>query len=83
MGYRGRADHPVVRKAVSDAIARIRASGKAAGVLNTDIAGAKAALAEGATFVAVGVDTMLLAEATRKLAAEFKPTATPARPAGY
>lgn len=83
MGYRGQAGHPAVRKAVSDAIARIRDAGKAAGVLNADIAGARAALAEGATFVAVGADTMLLAEATRRLAAEFKPAAAPARPAGY
>lgn len=49
----------------------IRAKGKAAGVLATDEAVAREFLSLGATFVAVGVDTMLLAQATQTLAQRF------------
>ncbi len=71
MGHRGNPGHPEVQSAIDQAIATIVASGKAAGTLTGDLALARRYLGLGATFVAVGVDVMLLAQATRSLAAEF------------
>ncbi|MDO8449547.1 MAG: aldolase/citrate lyase family protein [Rhodoferax sp.] len=62
-----------------DAIARIVKAGKAAGILTPDEALARHYLSLGATFVAVGLDTYLLARHTSALAGRFK--ATPAAPA--
>ena len=55
--------------AIEDAMARINKAGKAAGILTTDEALAKHYLALGALFVAVGLDTHLLAHHTSALAA--------------
>lgn len=71
MGHRGRAGHPEVQAAVDEAIRRIVACGKAAGALTTDAALARRYFELGATFVAVGIDVTLLAQATRRLAADF------------
>ncbi|MOA65428.1 2-keto-3-deoxy-L-rhamnonate aldolase [compost metagenome] len=59
-------------KTIDAAITRIVRSGKAAGILHGGVAQAKHYLALGATFVAVGVDAVLLARAAEKLAGEFK-----------
>ena len=72
LGYLGDANNLIVKQAVKDALHAIRATGKAAGVL-----GATPELAEeygqaGATFVAVAVDTAVLARSTEALAARFK-----------
>lgn len=79
MGYRGQADHPEVRRAILDGIARVRAAGRAAGVLMANPEVARVYLAAGAQFVAVGVDTTLLAQSGRELARRFKqmPAAAP------
>jgi 4-hydroxy-2-oxoheptanedioate aldolase len=71
MGRLGQAGHPEVRTAIEAAIGRIVAAGKAPGILATDEADARHFIALGARFVAVGVDTTLLARATRELAARF------------
>ncbi|VVE59346.1 2,4-dihydroxyhept-2-ene-1,7-dioic acid aldolase [Pandoraea iniqua] len=71
MGYLGQATHPDVRKAIEDGIARIRAAGKPAGILCVDEALARHYLDLGVTFIAVGIDTSLLANASRALAAKF------------
>lgn len=71
MGHPGNANHPEVQAAIDDAIRRITAAGKAAGTLTTDAAQARRFLALGARFVAVGLDAVLLARATRQLAADF------------
>jgi len=71
LGYLGNPTHPAVVEAMADAIRRIRHAGKAVGVLTTDEAQAKDFIAQGCLFVAVGVDTLLLAQATRALAAAF------------
>ncbi len=81
MGHLGEPGHPQVQLAVVDAIARICKSGKAAGILTPDEALARKYLEQGATFVAVGIDTNLLARTTSALAARFK-TSTAAAPAG-
>jgi len=72
MGYLGQPEHPVVEKTIDDAIARIVRSGKAAGILHSGVKQAKHYLSLGATFVAVGVDAVLLARAAEALAGEFK-----------
>jgi 4-hydroxy-2-oxoheptanedioate aldolase len=71
MGHRGRPGHPEVQAAVDDAIGRIVACGKAAGTLTADAALARRYFELGASFVAVGIDVTLLAQATRRLAADF------------
>ncbi|MGH8846712.1 MAG: 4-hydroxy-2-oxoheptanedioate aldolase [Polaromonas sp.] len=81
LGHVANPGHPQVQAAIEDAIARITKAGKAAGILTTDEALARHYLSLGATFVAVGLDTNLLAKATSTLAATFK-TAVPAAPAG-
>ena len=71
MGHRGRPGHPEVQAAVDEAIRRIVACGKAAGTLTADPGLARRYFELGASFVAVGIDVTLLAQATRRLAAEF------------
>ena len=72
MGHLGNASEPSVREAVLEALRRIRAAGKAAGVLSTEadfIADCKAA---GANFVGVGIDVLLYAQSLRELAAKYE-----------
>lgn len=71
MGYLGRPGEQVVKDAVLDGIAKIVATGKAAGVLSADKVFARACLDQGASFVAVGTDVTLFSGATSKLAEEF------------
>lgn len=70
-GHRGDPGHPHVQAAIDGAIRTIVASGKAAGTLTADTALARRYLDLGASFVAVGIDVTLLAQGTRRLAAEF------------
>lgn len=72
MGFPGNADAPEVQAAIADAIRRIAASDKAAGILVQDMGAARHFLDLGATFVAVGIDTVLFAKAARKLSADAK-----------
>lgn len=81
LGHVGNPNHPEVQAAIASAIARIAAAGKAPGILTSDPAQARTYLQLGATFVAVGLDTGILARHTRALAASFKHTAG-ATPAG-
>ena len=85
MGHPGNPGHPDVQAAIHDGIARILRAGKAPGILATTESQARQWLAAGALFVAVGVDTMLLASAAQDLLARFRTDAvgTPQRPAGY
>lgn len=76
MGYRGRPGHPEVQAAIEAAMRTIKASGKAAGTLTSDATLAKRYLELGCTFVAVGVDVLLYANAARRLAADFLGTPT-------
>jgi len=52
-------------------IKKIIASGKAAGTLTSDPALAQHYLELGCTFVATGIDILILANGARKLAADF------------
>lgn len=78
MGYLGQPDHPEVTQAIDEAIRRIVQSGKAAGILHSNVERARHYLSLGASFVAVGVDAVLLARAAERLAGEFKNVAAPA-----
>lgn len=72
MGYQGNPNHPEVQKAVVDAIKRIRAAGKAAGILSTQHEVTQQYIELGTEFVAVGVDTSLLMNAMRDLLGQYK-----------
>jgi 4-hydroxy-2-oxoheptanedioate aldolase len=76
MGKLGGGADPAVREAILQGAAAVRRAGKAAGILATDRAAARGYLDAGLQFVAVGVDALLLAQAARQLAAEFKAPAT-------
>ncbi|MCB1675333.1 MAG: 4-hydroxy-2-oxoheptanedioate aldolase [Gammaproteobacteria bacterium] len=72
LGHLGNPGHPAVKQAVLDAIRRIRASGKAAGLLVASAEAAVEYVQAGANFVGVGVDTVMLAKATAQLAAAVR-----------
>jgi len=76
MGHLGQPGHPEVRAAVLDALRRIRAAGKAAGVLTTDPAMIADCCEAGANFLGVGIDVTLFAGALRALAARYVPPRT-------
>ena len=72
LGHLGDPGHPDVARAIEDAVVRTRRAGKASGILASDEGVAKHYLSLGCTFVAVGVDTSLLARASEELVARFK-----------
>jgi 4-hydroxy-2-oxoheptanedioate aldolase len=72
MGLLGKSTDPAVQAAVRNGIAAVRRAGKAAGVLTTEIAVARDYLGQGAAFVGVGVDTLLLVRAARELVGQFR-----------
>jgi 4-hydroxy-2-oxoheptanedioate aldolase len=72
LGHVGEPGHPTVIAAVEDAIRRIRACGKPAGILTPDTAFAARCIKLGTLFTAVGVDAALLARGTEKLAHQFR-----------
>jgi 4-hydroxy-2-oxoheptanedioate aldolase len=77
MGHLGNAAHPDVAAALTRGVKTVLAAGKAPGILMIDNAASQHYLDQGALFVAVGVDAMLLVQAAKTLAAAFKPP-TPA-----
>lgn len=72
MGHRGNPAHADMQALFESATRRIVATGKAAGSLAVDEAMARRYLSWGATFVAVGLDTVTLARETTRLATAFK-----------
>lgn len=72
MGYPGNAAHPTMEATIDKALQRIRACGKAPGILATDPQRAQACLDKGALFVAVGMDMLLLRMGADALASRFK-----------
>lgn len=65
MGYVGNTNHPEVVEAILDAMTRIVAAGKAAGILTLDPVMQRKCLDLGATFVATNIDVSLFAQAIR------------------
>lgn len=71
LGYPGDASNPAVQAAIIEAIPRIVQKGKAPGILTRDEAQVRQYLALGALFVAVGIDSFVLAAQTSAIAARF------------
>jgi 4-hydroxy-2-oxoheptanedioate aldolase len=72
LGYLGEIGHPEVQSSIRDAIRRIGACGKGAGILATDDASARRYMEWGTTFTAVGLDVMVLGRGLEKLAAQYR-----------
>jgi 4-hydroxy-2-oxoheptanedioate aldolase len=72
MGYVGNPSHPEVLEVIADTIERIKASGKAAGILTSVDSEVRRWLGMGALFVAVGSDLGILARGSEVLAAQYK-----------
>ena len=79
MGHLGNNAHPEVRAAIDDAIGRIRATGRAAGILTPVEADARRWLDLGCNLLAVGSDAGILARQADALASKFKCTPAGAR----
>ncbi|AHB91334.1 4-hydroxy-2-oxoheptanedioate aldolase [Acinetobacter baumannii] len=72
LGYRGNPGHEFVQNIIVQTIQKIRAAGKAAGILSADEKLAKQYLELGTEFVTVGVDTSLLMKSMKQLLSKFK-----------
>lgn len=73
MGYEGNADAPEVVETIGNALSRIAKAGKAPGILGMSDAAIQRYLDQGARFLAVGADVILLAQAASALARKWKP----------
>lgn len=71
MGFLGKPGAPEVQAAVTDALTRIRAAGKAAGILTSDQTLAKGYAEMGVEFLAVGSDVGVLSQGLRVLRANM------------
>jgi len=71
-GHIGNPQHPDVQQALEDGVRRIRAVGKAAGILTLNEEEARRYIGWGYTFVAVGSDVGLLTRGADALAKRFK-----------
>ena len=72
LGHLADPRHPEVQAVIANACSRIRAAGKAAGILAAGIDDAARYLGMGFAFVAVGSDAGVLNQGAQKLAAHFK-----------
>lgn len=72
MGHPGQPDHPEIQGAIRDAGSRIAATGKPAGILARNSDEARRYIGWGFTFVAAGLDSVLLARAADVLAQAVK-----------
>jgi 4-hydroxy-2-oxoheptanedioate aldolase len=70
MGLFGQPGAPQVRSVISDALGKIRSTGKAPGILNYDPVQARSLFDDGYTFIAVGSDTSILARRSEALLAD-------------
>lgn len=74
MGFPGNSGAPQVQAAIADAMARIVASGKAAGILVGGAEAGQRAVAQGATFVAIGSDVGVLRQGAQAMRAAMDAT---------
>ena len=72
MGYIGQPGHPDMVSTIGQALETIRAAGKAAGVMALERSMIDHYVDCGANIVAVGLDALLLAQATTELAKSFR-----------
>lgn len=71
LGHHGNPMHPDVQNAIEDAIQRIRAAGKAPGILMANEERVRRYIELGALFVAVGSDVAILAGGAKALAGKY------------
>jgi 4-hydroxy-2-oxoheptanedioate aldolase len=84
MGYLGRMDAPEVQDVIENAIRKIVAGGKAAGILTFNETFNRRYLELGATFVAVGADVTEFSMALKSLSARYRGDAkAPVGKSGY
>ena len=83
MGHVGKPGHPDVVAAIREGIATVRAAGKHAGLLCLDESQIGDFVAAGANFVGIGVDTLLIGNAARSLAARVNEDDDSVPSAGY
>lgn len=74
LGYAGHSMHPDMIAIIDDAVQRVRDCGKAPGILLNSPERVQSCLHQGALFVAVGMDMLLLRAGADALAARFKPS---------
>ena len=72
LGYIGQPMHPEVVKTIEEAGRRIRAAGKAAGILCTDEAQTRRYIELGFTMIAIGSDQGLMTKGAEQLLAKFR-----------
>ena len=72
MGFINDPNNKAVQDTIEQAIIKIVASGKAAGILMLDEIRAKKYIEMGALFVAVGTDVSTFSNATKKLLANYR-----------
>lgn len=72
LGYLANPMHPEVQSAIQDAADRIRATGKSAGTLATDVEDVDRLFDLGFNFTAIGSDVGILARGAERLAARFR-----------
>jgi 4-hydroxy-2-oxoheptanedioate aldolase len=70
MGYRDQMGHPDVVQLIGQAIARITASGKTAGIISASATDRARYVEQGVTFLGMGAEVSILARGLRALAAE-------------
>ena len=71
MGYAGQTKHPDVQQAIAIAAAKIKAAGKGIGTLSTETDMIECYANLGASFIAIGVDTISYAESARNIASQY------------
>lgn len=74
LGYAGHSSHPDMAIIIDDALERVRKCGKAPGILVTNPERVQSCIHQGALFVAVGMDMLVLRTGVDALAARFKPS---------
>ena len=72
MGLFGQPGAPAVKAVIADAVRRIKKTGKAAGILNFNVAEARALFKDGFDFIAVTSDTGILARQSEVILAQVK-----------
>jgi 4-hydroxy-2-oxoheptanedioate aldolase len=71
MGHPGDLDHPAMVRAIEDAITRLKAIGKPAGILSLNDIFCQRCIALGTSFTAVGIDPGVLRDGVLRLRQKF------------
>lgn len=71
-GYIGDTDHPEIEQVIQEALSVIRKSGKTAGILALKEAEVQTYMGQGANFIGIGVDLLMLAAQVRGTIGKYK-----------